>query len=168
MCQSDEYEKDAESRGEDTGSGTLILRGPHERTICPWRTFIASDRTREARVRGRRHGHHSTCPCDVMQAVYTVDRWTPQAYSHMFATALLHWRRADARAVSGSLGEASARGAADPYALWPRRGAGSAFARDAAKKVAAVATIVIVGNFTVTSKCAATRVVLRARCARLS
>src|SRR3954470_17267253 len=96
-----------------------------------------------------------------MQAVYTADRWTPQAYSNMFATALLHWRRADARASSGSLGEAAARGAADPYALWPRRGAGSAFARAAANKVAAAARIAIVGNFKMISECVAMRVALR-------
>ena len=96
-----------------------------------------------------------------MQAPYTVDCRTPQSSWTMFATAWLHWRRADARAPSGSLGQAAARGAADPYALWPRRGAGSAFARDAAKKVAAPARIAIVGNFKATSECAAMRVALR-------
>jgi hypothetical protein len=113
----------------------------------------------------RRHGPHSTCPRDAMQTRYTSACWTPQPYSTMFATALLHSRRADVRASSAE--------AADPYALWPRRGAAAAFERDAAK-AAAAAIIAIVGNFMAISECAATRIALRCaqdehwqRCPRL-
>ena len=106
-------------------------------------------------------GYHSICPCAAMQVRYSVDLWMPQMPSFTFATAVLHSRRADARASGGSLRKVSARGVANPYALWPRRGAGSAFKRDAAKKVNAVATIAIVENFKVTSKCAAARVAPR-------
>ena len=77
-----------------------------------------------------------------------LDRWTPQAYSNMFATALLHWRRADARAPAGSLGQASATGAAEPYALWPRaRGRVWRLRETRRKKSATAATIAIVEEF---------------------